>query len=142
MAHTFKVGDECVPNTREMCSSYNRHDSAYIKITRIEGKSSYLSYNILNKENEIIDSCSGCFTTNDLKLKNNSASFMSNLIEKFKFLTKSEPEKSFIKAGIIDANGNLTTDGQALLIQYLLEKTKDDFNKDVVQPLLKDSEEK
>jgi len=58
------------------------------------------------------------------------------LIEKAKLAFKSEPEKSFIKVGVMDSNENLTTEGKELLMHFLLEKNKDAFKTEVVDPIL------
>lgn len=65
-----------------------------------------------------------------------------NLIEKAKLAFKGEPEKTFIKAGVMDSNENLTADGQALFLTYLLKKNGDDFKTTVIDPILADEEAK
>lgn len=67
-----------------------------------------------------------------LKTTNN----MASLIDQAKLAFKSEPEKSFIKIGVMDSNENLTPDGKELLLQYLLEMNKDDFKTTIVDPIL------
>lgn len=64
------------------------------------------------------------------------------LKERFQMLTKGEPEKSFIKAGIMDMSGSLTADGRELWTQWLVKKFGDDFKKEVVDPILAEEEEK
>lgn len=59
-----------------------------------------------------------------------------NVIEKFALAMKGEPEKSFIKAGIMNTNETLTDDGTKVFMAYLLKKHKDDFKKEVVDPIL------
>lgn len=63
-----------------------------------------------------------------------------NLIEKAKLVFKSESEKSFIKAGVMDSNENLTTDGKELFLTYLFEKNKDDFKTTIIDPILAEEE--
>lgn len=63
-------------------------------------------------------------------------STIMNLVEKFKLALKSEPEKTFIKAGVTTADGALTPDGKALFGAYLLNKHGADFKKDVVDPIV------
>lgn len=65
---------------------------------------------------------------------------MSNIIEKFKLITKTEPDKSAIKAGIRTTGDVFTSDGQTLFMEYLYQQNKDDFDKVVVQPILVDVE--
>lgn len=70
----------------------------------------------------------------------NSVTLLNNikkmgLIEKFRTATKSEPEKSFIKKGITDVGGVLTTEGKEMFLMYLLEKNKEDFNTEIVSKI-------
>lgn len=58
------------------------------------------------------------------------------IIEKIRLAAKTEPEKSFIKAGITNMDGSFTSEGKEAFLSYLLEKNKDDFNTTIVQPLL------
>jgi hypothetical protein len=67
------------------------------------------------------------------KLKQNK---MTNLIEKAKLLVMSEPQKSFRKSGITDGDDQLTQEGKELFINWLFKKNQDEFNKEIVQPLL------
>lgn len=54
---------------------------------------------------------------------------------------KGEPEKTFIETGILDQNEELTPDGKTLLLNFLLTKYKDEFNKEVVT-ILKEAQDK
>lgn len=65
-----------------------------------------------------------------------------NLAEKFALVFKGEPEKSFIKAGIMNSDESLTSDGQSLFLSYLLKKNEDDFKTIVVDPILAESDKK
>lgn len=58
------------------------------------------------------------------------------LIATVRNLFRSEPEKSFIKTGIMNDNATFTPEGRDLFIDYLLQQNKEAFNKDLVQPLL------
>ena len=69
--------------------------------------------------------------------KNNS---MQTLQEKFKIAFKGEPEKSFIKAGVMNTDESLTSDGQALFLAWLLKTNGDAFKKDVIDPILAEDE--
>lgn len=73
-------------------------------------------------------------------IKNNKLN-MSSIIEKFKLLTKAEPDKSFIKAEITEMDGSFTTDGRMLFEQWQLEKNKVAFNAEVAQPILEAKKE-
>lgn len=77
------------------------------------------------------DLCS-CESTWELVTNNNQM----NLKQKFALAFKGEPEKSFIKAGVMNADESLTEDGQELVLRYVLTKFKDDFKKDVIDPIL------
>ncbi len=59
-----------------------------------------------------------------------------NLLQKFRLSMKGEPEKTFIKAGIIDSDEKFTTEGKELFNAFLLKKFGDDFKKEVVDPLI------
>lgn len=81
-------------------------------------------------------------STNLKLIKSNNVTNNMNLIEKAKLAFKSEPEKSFIKAGVMDSNENLTFDGKELFLTYLLQKNKDDFKTTVIDPILAEDEAK
>lgn len=72
-------------------------------------------------------------------IKSTNNNTMTNLITKFKSIIKSEPNKTLEKAGVIDSNDNLTSDGKELFINYLFEKSKADFTKEVVEKLVEDN---
>jgi hypothetical protein len=76
----------------------------------------------------------------DLKKVSNKKSM--SIKEKFIISLLPEPEKSFRKAGITNSDGLITADGQTLLMTWLLNKNKKEFNEEVVQPLLKEEEVK
>lgn len=65
-----------------------------------------------------------------------------NLLEKFALMSKGEPEKSFIKAGVMEMNGKLTEDGKQLFFMFLLKKFGAEFKTEVVDGILAYSEEK
>lgn len=74
----------------------------------------------------------------DVKKITTTKSTSMELTKKFALVFKAEPQKSFIKAGITDANDILTSDGQAVFLAYLLKQNGDAFKKDVVDPILAD----
>ena len=51
------------------------------------------------------------FCSHWLELVDKKSNIMSDLATKFKMFLKSEPEKSFIKAGITNLDGSLTAEG-------------------------------
>ncbi len=59
-----------------------------------------------------------------------------SLISKLMLQLKSEPEKSFIKAGVTNADGTLTCEGKELYENWRFQQDAAQFNTDVVQPLL------
>lgn len=67
-----------------------------------------------------------------------SANKMPNLKESVALLFKGEPEKSFIKTGIMGSNGEMTSEGREVFLTWLFEQNKTAFNEAVVQPLLKE----
>lgn len=54
------------------------------------------------------------------------------LLEKLQLALKSEPEKSFIKLGILNAKEQLTEEGEKLLLNWLLKENMKKFNDEVV----------
>ncbi len=65
-----------------------------------------------------------------------------NLKEKFAIAFKGEPEKSFIKAGVMNTDESLTADGQALFLAFLLKKQGSEFKTEVVDPILEEEAKK
>lgn len=49
------------------------------------------------------------------------------LLEKIKLAGKKEPEKSFIKAKILNMDSSFTTDGRDAFLNYLLDKNGEAF---------------
>lgn len=64
-----------------------------------------------------------------------------NIKEKFVTAFLSEPEKTFRKAGVTNGDGFLTEDGQKIFFAWLLKKNGGDFKKEVVDELVKESQE-
>ena len=54
--------------------------------------------------------------------KLSSKTFMSTLKSTWKRITRSEPEKTYIKAGILDDNEEFTAEGRDLFLSHLLQK--------------------
>lgn len=61
---------------------------------------------------------------------------MNALYDKFKELNLSEPERTFRKASVTDANGDLTEEGRKVFDAYLLNKYGMEFKTDVVDKIL------
>lgn len=76
----------------------------------------------------------------NLKLISTNKNNMT-LIEKFALMSKGEPEKSFIKTGVMEMNGKLTEDGKQLFLMFLLKKFGPEFKTEVVDGLSADTKE-
>ncbi len=72
--------------------------------------------------------------------KNNKTKM--TLINTFKKLTRSEPEKTFVKAGVLNEELTLTEDGKELFLNYMFEKNKVEFKKEVVDAIIAEQEKK
>lgn len=79
-------------------------------------------------------------TTINQETKPKNQTFMSRLISSFKLMTKSEPEKTFIQAGVTDSNGNLSEEGKELFLAYLLAQNGMQFKTDVVDAILEEQQ--
>ena len=62
---------------------------------------------------------------------------MTNVKEKFIGLFTKDPEKSYIKAGLMDNDKIATEDGIRIFVSYLMTKS-DDFKSEVVDKMLKE----
>ena len=104
------------------------------------------SYIILDSKKEKISQCYSCISLegcsdNLIKVNNYSNSNM-NIIEKFKLALKPEPEKSFLKKGITDTDGMLTSEGTSLYLSWKLSQDKKAFNDEVISKIELDEEKK
>lgn len=77
----------------------------------------------------------------EIEILKSSNKFM-NIREKFHTFFLSEPLKSFRKTGITDSNNELTDDGKAVFLSWLLNKHGEEFKTQVVDVLMKEEEEK
>ena len=67
----------------------------------------------------------------------------SSPLEKFAIFLTKEPYKSFRKTNITNGDDMLTTQGANMFLNWILRtKFADEFNKEVVQPMLKEQEKK
>lgn len=132
----FKVGDKCVPvaSFTSKCGSYSGEKAEYIIIKAVDSNGRY-DYGIYRGVNEV-DTCN-CFRDEHLTLIKSSSTNMT-ILEKFALAFKSEPEKSFRKAGITNGDDLLTEEGTEIFLSYLLKKEGTDFKKEVVDLLLED----
>ncbi len=75
----------------------------------------------------------------DKELQKITDTQMSTIIQKAAMLFKGEPEKSFIKAGIMDSQETLTDEGVKVVLGFVLKHDKDlaaAFKKEVVDPII------
>jgi hypothetical protein len=70
------------------------------------------------------------------KLNNNT---MGNFITTFKKITRTEPEKTFVKAGFMDEQENLTEDGVNAL-QYILWEENEEKLKELATKIIAENE--
>lgn len=87
-----------------------------------------------------------CGSEDSLELitNKNNIPTMDTLIKAWKNLTVTEPNKSRRAAGITDENDVLTSDGESLYLNYLLQNDDGQFDTKVVQPIVaaKEAEKK
>jgi hypothetical protein len=67
---------------------------------------------------------------------------MTSLKALWKDLNRSEPEKTFIREGILDEDREFTTEGKSLFNAFLLEKYGEEFKTTVLDPIIKEREAK
>lgn len=144
MAHDnklYKAGDEFVVTDEmiENCGSMQAHRGIVttLKITEVMSDTGY-KYDFLDSRGVLLGRCTYCVGDEILP---KSKTFSMNLKEKFALVFKGEPEKSFIKAGVMNSDESLTTDGKELFLSYLLKKNGDDFKATVVDPILAEKDE-
>lgn len=81
------------------------------------------------------------YQAHDLIIADKKSTTMSTLKDRVAVMFKGEPEKSFIKAGVMNTDETLTTDGETIFKQFLFKKFAADFKKEVVDPLLAEDKE-
>lgn len=79
---------------------------------------------------------SNWISTNFTLIQSNNNPPMASLKDKFALVFKSEPEKSFIQAGVMNNDETLTVEGQQVFMAWLLKENGDKFKTDVVDPIL------
>ena len=144
----FKVGDKIVPNAARLADSMLNGGSsfcigwegvmrgsnlvpAYMEITELSDMYT-TTYDAAGKE--IGDNCMGCFNEENAELYNPSkGGAMSDQvnIQDIKNLKLSADDLLLLDQGIIDNNGNLTSQGQVSLWQYIFAAHKDEIVKDI-----------
>lgn len=125
----FKIGDKVEIIKDECCHG--------LRIgTIVTLKSKYSGYS--DRWNQ--DGNGSYVTDEDIQLIDNNNNM--DIKEKFLLAFKSEPEKTFRKAGITGANDFLTEDGQKVFLSWLLKKNGEAFKSEVVDELVKDEKSK
>ena len=130
------------------CGSFDSEPSAvYIRITNVSS-TGRADYEILDINKKKLDYCAACLTSEERAhtlekvngLMGKLSKSMTTMIEAWKLSRKPEPQKTFIKAGVTEENGDFTSEGKLLFNAFLLEKYGDEFKKEVVDPLLEAQE--
>lgn len=88
---------------------------------------------------------SNSYYETDLELveeKPTKKTIMSNLITTFKNITRTEPNKTFVKAGVMNEDLTLTSEGTELFIQFMFDKHATEFKTEVVDAILAEQEKK
>ena len=138
MEPEFKIGDKIYLDRKDDshgCTSINGNDS-YIVITQVSEKKDYIHYSVFNLDGVYTGTCSGHMHYWQKIKKTNNMSLLSLV----KNATRKEPEKSFVKAGVMTDSLELTSEGKDLFLYFMLEKHKDEFKKEVVDAVLAEQE--
>lgn len=130
MSTEFKVGDR-IKNIGDTSSQPNGGKLGIVSV--IDGSSVHIIYD---------DGCQGVDRPPyEHYQKINSNSIIMSLKSLVRSIKRMEPEKSFFKADIINDCDEFTDEGKDLFFDFLVEKFKDDFKKDVVDPILEKMKE-
>lgn len=142
----YNVGDIVKITNVNSCTNARKYNGVYVRITNFgcTSESPFYYYDILDAGMTKLESCYSCIGDASLggivysNNKNNTTNM--SIISKFKMLTKGEPEKSYIKSGIMDQDEVPTDDGMKIAMAYLLKDKEFSakFKADVVDPLIKD----
>lgn len=138
----FKPGDKVKVIYNKNCGTVKGlgEEVEYIVIDRVFESSNSYGYNILDKNGKILSTCSHCLNDDDLapytSITNTIKTSMSNIIEKFKLLKIGEPQRSFVKAGIVTSDGKFTAEGKQLFDEFLMDKFAGEFKTEVVDKII------
>ncbi len=138
----YKIGDELdvLPEKKSVCGNFEdalaKDSTAYIRVTAINNAS--YNYEILSGTGSLMHICGGCLGDHSVVERSINKINAGNMTlkEKFALAFKSEPEKSFIKAGIMNSDESLTSEGRELWTAWLVRKFGAEFKTDVVDPIL------
>jgi len=137
----FKEGDKVkLVSGNSRCNNILREGKKIEFIIIDECTGVYYYYTAYDSEGEKIKSCFSCLNDIDFEYytpkTNKTKTFMSKIIEKFKLLKMGEPQRSFVKAGIANIDGNFTEEGKQLFNEFLLAKFQSEFKTEVVDQIL------
>lgn len=118
----FKPGDKV-----KVIANSSNHDQAIGSEVAVLKDRDSVSFNY--RDNWYMNDCDAVLINNKINM---------NIIEKFALAFKSEPEKTFRKAGITNGDDLFTDDGQKVFLSWLLKKHGEDFKKEVVDEILKE----
>lgn len=137
----FKVGDRVRIKKYKGCG-VEKDELSYCEITKINGTCYY--FTSYDKDGVRLEDCYNCHNDESFELiqiKNNK-SIMQTIKQFIKDARRNEPEKSFIKAGVLDETEEFTEDGREMFLEFLFQENKKKFNETIVQPYLAEQEKK
>ena len=124
--HPFKVNDVVVA----LCDGKSGTNSYYhgheYRATRIHSSSGYDWIDVVATDGS--HSVNGTYADH-YALKESNRSLMTNVISTIKKITRQEPEKSLVEAGLLDENENITDEGRDALTYILWEQNKTELKK-------------
>lgn len=124
----FKVGDrvKVSPNPKNNCATFNGMKVDYFVIEEICYGENYRYQGYRNEMS--VGTCFMCYKDEDFVLldnKTNNNTIMTTISSFIKKITRKEPEATFVKAGFLDENENLTAKGREALEYVTWEANKD-----------------
>lgn len=128
--NVFEVGQRVKRVAGGSCGNTNVGDVGVVKAANKMG------YGIIRLDRGV--ETDEVWAGNYVLVENNNkiTNLMQNLVQKYRLLTASEPEKSFIQAGVMNDKFELTADGKSLFETFMFEKYKNDFKTEVVEKIL------
>lgn len=138
----MKIGDKVRYRSKFRTSGPIGFGNGITTIKCMRGKSFYL-FDIGIYSGERCPCGKHTWTVSEGQLElvtSDNKSIMASLKEKMALVFKGEPEKSFIKAGVMNNSEELTEDGWEIFGTWLLKKNGADFKTEVVDPILADQE--
>lgn len=146
VGNTLSVGDYIsVDGNSEY--NYTTPMAVVVRIDKFPNNTHRIHYQGMSAEHPLHENY--CVSKDCTRISEGSSKTLANknkstmtLKEKFALAFKGEPQKSFIKAGIMNTDESLTADGKELLLAYLIKKEGDNFKTEVVDPILAVEEDK